>query len=73
MSLDNGWATAQAPRFVSGPAPSGFASPAQKAKEAEALRAAVEAHMRNGGAVEHLPATGSPASKGRRRRAGTAD
>lgn len=65
MTRDNekaggNWATAQMPRLVQGqilgdsPVP-----PAQKQREAEQLRAAVEAHIARNGAYQILPTPGT--------------
>ncbi|KAF1719786.1 hypothetical protein [Pseudoxanthomonas wuyuanensis] len=46
----DGWATAQAPRLVSGQQlPDELAMPAVKSRQAERLRAEVEAHIQGGG------------------------
>lgn len=58
----DGWATAMAPRLVDGAQqPEQVVSPSQKRREAEEMRAQVEAHLRAGGRIEVLPAT--PARK----------
>lgn len=60
------WASAQMPRLVQGQilgdAP---ASPAQKQREAEALRAAVEAHLANGGQILVISTPTAPPRRGR--------
>ena len=55
MSQSNGWATAQAPRFVSAPVQEKHVEPAKKQQEADQLRAKVEAHLARGGRYEVLP------------------
>lgn len=45
----DGWATAQEPQLVTSPAREHYISPMAKRSQAEALRAAVEAHIRSGG------------------------
>lgn len=56
----DGWASAQVPRLVKGPVLGDRpASPAQKAREAEQLRAAVEAHLAAGGAYQVVPSGGA--------------
>ncbi len=55
-----GWSTAQVPRLVQGNVlPDAPASPEQKQREADAIRAAVEAHISLNGAYEVIPTTGS--------------
>lgn len=46
----DGWATAQEPQLVTSPIREQYVSPTAKRSQAEALRAAVEAHIRSGGA-----------------------
>jgi hypothetical protein len=49
----DGWATAQAPRLVAGhQLPDESISPVQRQREADRLRAEVEAHIAAGGAHE---------------------
>lgn len=54
---DHGWYSAQVPNFVKAPAPSliGYVEPAVKAREAEKLRAEVDAFIAAGGDFERLP------------------
>ncbi|EKQ59896.1 hypothetical protein Xlen_02545 [Xanthomonas campestris pv. leeana] len=54
MSQSNGWATAQAPRFVEAPLQSSqdYVPPHKKREQADALRLQVEAHLAGGGAYE---------------------
>ncbi|GEM_PF-2951226 len=60
------WASAQAPRLVQGPVLSDKpVSPAQKEREAEQLRAAVEAHLANGGQVQVISTPIVPKLRGR--------
>ena len=54
-----GWATAQEPCLISDtPRRAPHVDPALKHREAELLRAAVEAHIRAGGDYENLNAVG---------------
>ena len=52
----DGWATAQVPHLISAPSGVVYVSPRDKHAEAETLRAQVEAHLQQGGAVEVLTA-----------------
>lgn len=53
----DGWSTAQAPRLVAGhQLPDESVPPAQRQREADRLRAEVEAHIAAGGAHEILGA-----------------
>lgn len=59
-STGGNWATAQMPRLVQGQILSDSpVSPAQKQREAEQLRAAVEAHIARDGAYQILPTPGA--------------
>lgn len=54
----DGWCSAQVPRLVHGPVlVDRPVHPAQKAREADNLRAAVDAHLTNGGMYEFIGTT----------------
>lgn len=62
----DGWSSAQAPRLVSGPVLADKpVSPSQKAREAEWLRAAVEAHLAAGGTYMVISTPTVPPRRGR--------
>ncbi|WP_454261474.1 hypothetical protein [Pseudoxanthomonas mexicana] len=53
----DGWSTAQAPRLIAGhQLPDESVPPAQRQREADRLRSAVEAHIANGGHHEVIAA-----------------
>lgn len=67
MRIDAGWKTAQMPSLVS-ISPSQkptYVDPALRAQEADALRADVEAFLRNGGQIERVLTSRSIKRNGR--------
>jgi hypothetical protein len=62
----DGWATAQQPRLIAGTQlPEESVAPAQRQREAERLRADVEAHIAAGGTYLQLRSPVAPRHRGR--------
>ncbi len=61
----DGWATAQEPQLVTAPAQQQHVSREQKQREADQMRAEVEAHIRAGGSFEKVSTPRPAKRKGR--------